>query len=226
MEPDKYCMSCGTKYPWYEEECPDCHQPLRPLPDDQAPAPNAELVAILRTSERALLPLFRLSLEQRGIDVTIEDSGFSEQLFGRRSSATVGETRQPFSILVRSEDATRARQVLEDLQQPGTSTPAAPAASVTPTGPMAPTEADAIDLEDAKTGTHIGSLTEAQFEDLSTHLERESSDDDDYYIDGSTLDLLADKPVDASVVQMLRQALGSRSGMDVRWTRRADAPTS
>jgi hypothetical protein len=91
---------------------------------------------------------------------------------------------------------------------------------------MAPTEADAIDLEDAKTGTHIGSLTEAQFEDLSTHLERESSDDDDYYIDGSTLDLLADKPVDASVVQMLRQALGSRSGMDVRWTRRADAPTS
>ena len=230
MEPDKYCTSCGTKYPWYEEECPDCHLRLSPLPADQAPDPDAKLVSVLQTTERGLLPVARMTLEQQGIEFTVEDRGFSEQLFGRRSSATVGETLEPFSILVRTEDAPRARQALDDLRQPSDPSPAGQAVPASPAGP-APSGAQAhgrpaIDLHDAKTDVYIGSLTADQFEELSTHLERESSTDDDYYIDGATLDLLSGAPVDPGVVQMLRTALGSRAGMDVRWTRRADAEPS
>jgi hypothetical protein len=222
MNQDKYCTTGGNKYPGYEEVCPTCQVPLSPLPADQTPSPNAELVAVLRTTERGLLPLARVTLEQQGIDFTVDDRGLSEQLLGRRSSATVGETTQPFSILVRSEDAARARQALDDLQMPATVMPAAPPLSRQVEVPRASTGPDAIDLHDAQTGVYVSSHTEAQFEDLSAHLEQESTDDDDYYVDGPTLDLLTEASVDPVVVDALRAALGPRASMDVRWTRRAE----
>ena len=77
-----------------------------------------------------------------------------------------------------------------------------------------------IDLYNAATNTLLGSITEA---DLKVHvdaLEEESIDDQDYYIDAATIDLIADGRASDHLVHLLRAALGSADGVDIRWTRR------
>jgi processive 1,2-diacylglycerol beta-glucosyltransferase len=211
---------------------------LSPIPEGERPDPTTELVPVLDTTERALLPIVKVTLEQERIDYMVEDRGFSEQIFGRRSTATIGETSEPFVVLVRAEDADRARRLLEGLES------GAPAQEVAPTEDRfiqggahadrqtayaAPPEGSAageahigVHLRDARTGDSIGSLTEAQFERLAALLERESTDDDDYYVDNATLELLAREGVDEQVIAMLREALGRREGMDVQWRRRGE----
>lgn len=48
-------------------------------------------------------------------------------------------------------------------------------------------------------------------------LEEETDEDRDYYINRDTIDLLESSGADAEVVTLLRQALGGREEMDVRW---------
>jgi hypothetical protein len=44
--------------------------------------------------------------------------------------------------------------------------------------------------------------------------------DQDYYIDAATIDVIADGKATDHLVHLLRAALGSADGIDVRWTRR------
>jgi processive 1,2-diacylglycerol beta-glucosyltransferase len=76
-----------------------------------------------------------------------------------------------------------------------------------------------IKLFDAGSDHEIGTLTEAQFTFLQDHLEEESEDDQDYYINGATIDVFEAEGADRGLVDMLRRALGEREEMDVRWTR-------
>ena len=112
-----------------------------------------------------------------------------------------------------------ARSALRDFTESATAPLAAPpvAARSGAAGIAAPIANPVIDLVDESTGTRLGGITEAQLRSLQDALEEESEDDRDYYIDGPTLALLEDAGVEAAVVAMLRQALGSRDGMDVRW---------
>ncbi len=48
-------------------------------------------------------------------------------------------------------------------------------------------------------------------------LEEESSTDRDYYIDLDTLDYLAERGAEASLLSALRKALGGREEMEFRW---------
>ena len=76
-----------------------------------------------------------------------------------------------------------------------------------------------VQLFDKQSGAEVGTLTDDQFQFLVDHLEEESTDDDDYYLNRSTVDLLESAGGDAQLVQVLRRALGDRDDMDLRWTR-------
>jgi len=76
-----------------------------------------------------------------------------------------------------------------------------------------------IELRDAESNQVIGSLTDAQLAFLIDQLEEESAEDQDYYLNRETLDLLAEAGGDDALLAMLRQAMGEREEMEIRWTR-------
>lgn len=76
-----------------------------------------------------------------------------------------------------------------------------------------------IDLYNSDTNQPIGSISDADLQVLMDALEEESSDDRDYYINADTIDILAEK-ASAELVELLRSALGSSEGVEVRWERR------
>jgi hypothetical protein len=77
-----------------------------------------------------------------------------------------------------------------------------------------------IDLYNDATDQLIGSITEADLKVLTDALEEESSEDQDYYIDRATLDVIGDGRATDHLLNILRDALGSSDGMDIRWERR------
>ncbi len=77
-----------------------------------------------------------------------------------------------------------------------------------------------IDLYNAETDEKLGSITEADLQVLVDGLEEESADDQDYFIDAATIDLLADGRATEHLVGLLRKAVGSGDGVEIRWTRR------
>jgi hypothetical protein len=194
---------------------------------EHAPSPHTTLIDVLQTTERALVTLAAGALEQEGIDHAIEHRGLSDQILGQRSTATVGETDEPFAIVVREEDAPRARELMDAFSLSGD----APETDELSASPPSSPPADAgmassvrsgggeVDLFDVATGTHVGSLTCDQFEAVSNRLERESASDDNYYLTPATLDLLADTGAEVEAVAVLQRALGGRPGMDIRWVK-------
>lgn len=76
----------------------------------------------------------------------------------------------------------------------------------------------AIELRDKETGVTLGSISEQHLRFLTDQLEEESADDTDYYIDGATLVMFADRGVDAQLLALLQQALGDRGGMEIEWS--------
>jgi hypothetical protein len=77
-----------------------------------------------------------------------------------------------------------------------------------------------IDLYDNATNVLIGSMTEADLQVLRDALEEESEDDRDYYIDQATLGVLGDGRATEHLMDLLRKALGTAEGVDIRWERR------
>jgi hypothetical protein len=202
-------------------ECPACHVALADATPDEEPDPQADLVAVLQTTETGLLPLARMALEQVGIEYVIQNRGLADQIMGRRSSMTVGETDAPLVVLVREEDEARAIAVLSDLE--GAPTLAAASNPSSPPAPRARSAAAAaagdIEITDADTGLPLGTLTEAQLDSLAAHLELESSDDDDFYIDEATIAMLEEKGADTEAMAFLRRALAGRPDVTIRWRR-------
>jgi len=77
-----------------------------------------------------------------------------------------------------------------------------------------------IDLFNAETDEKIGTITEADLKVLVDGLEEESSEDQDYFIDAATIDMLADGSATEHLVGLLRKAVGSGEGLEIRWQRR------
>ncbi len=77
-----------------------------------------------------------------------------------------------------------------------------------------------IDLYNKATEKKIGSITEADLKVLVDGLEEESGEDKDYYIDTATIDLLADGRATEHLVRLLREAVGSEPGVELRWEAR------
>jgi hypothetical protein len=77
-----------------------------------------------------------------------------------------------------------------------------------------------IDVYNNDTNQLIGSITEADLKVLADHLEEESSEDRDYYIDQATIDVIGDGQATEHLLGVLRKALGSSEGVEIRWERR------
>jgi hypothetical protein len=77
-----------------------------------------------------------------------------------------------------------------------------------------------IDLYNDQTNQLIGSITEADLKVLTDALEEESGEDQDYYIDQATIDLIGDGRATEHLLKVLRDALGSSEGLEIRWNRR------
>jgi len=77
-----------------------------------------------------------------------------------------------------------------------------------------------IDLYNVATNQLIGSITDADLQVLVDALEEESLQDQDYYIDQATIDVVADGNATEHLVALLRKALGAGEGVDIRWQRR------
>lgn len=72
-------------------------------------------------------------------------------------------------------------------------------------------------LYDKESGRLVGTLSQADLDFLMVEFEEESSDDQDYYIDLDTLELLAEAGADGSLLTTLRDALAGRESCEVRW---------
>jgi hypothetical protein len=77
-----------------------------------------------------------------------------------------------------------------------------------------------IDLYNAATNQLLGSITETDLKVLVDALEEEGVNDQDYYIDTATIDVIADGKATEHLVGLLRAAVGSSDGVDIRWQRR------
>jgi hypothetical protein len=77
-----------------------------------------------------------------------------------------------------------------------------------------------IDVYNNETNELIGSITDGDLQVLVDALEEESATDQDYYITSDTIDLLGDGRASEHLLGLLRRALGSRDGVEVRWQRR------
>jgi len=76
-----------------------------------------------------------------------------------------------------------------------------------------------IQLHEKETGVFLGTITDAQLQFLIDQLEEESTDDTDYYIDQTTLDLFEEVGAEVDLLALLRQALGTREGIEIVWSR-------
>ena len=141
---------------------------------------DGRLISVFQTSDPGVIPLATMALEAEGIEYSVRSAGKADTL---QWTISQPPTNRPvvMEILVTSDVASRARDLVVDLERasPGIS-PADPAAIPESADP--PT----VRLEDAATGLPLGAITEAQLQELSSHLEEESPRQ--YFLDGPTID--------------------------------------
>lgn len=76
-----------------------------------------------------------------------------------------------------------------------------------------------IRLRIKETGVELGSITEEDLQFLIDNLEEEWEEDQDYYLNRQTLEMLKSRGVSASLAQMLEGAMGDRDDVEVEWSR-------
>lgn len=178
---------------------------------------DSDLVPVFDSDDPGLLPLAELTLRNAEIEFVVQPrppivppalmTGLTE--FNTQPESAI--------ILVRAEDADRARELLADL---GTVEQLADAHKLEPT----PAEWQAegpppIMLSDIDAGTDIGRITDAQFHQIEAALEEDDETPGAYYITLPTIDMLQEAALDPAVVTMLRNAIGDRESFLLRWQR-------
>jgi hypothetical protein len=215
---DRYCPACGARFPWYEDTCDDCGAALIAHRPGGDPVPDAALVPVFASTEAGALDLARLTLEQEGIEcVAREHTAPIRRQADDRLGRWIGAREGAVALFVLANDADRAREMLADLQNEAGPVPTG-VTRVPARGVSGPTDTATILLSDAERGTFIGRISEAQLNTLVGHLEQESGQDRSYYIDGATIDMLADAGADETLVTLLKGALAGREGVEVRWS--------
>ncbi len=76
-----------------------------------------------------------------------------------------------------------------------------------------------ITLYLSETGAVLGTLTEDQLQELSDQLEEEWANDEDYYINQDTVDMLQEAGVSSEVIAILSRALAETGEADIYWAR-------
>lgn len=76
-----------------------------------------------------------------------------------------------------------------------------------------------IRMFDNDTGAELGEITPDQLQFLIDQLEEESLEDQDYYLNRATIEMLEREGGDSALIEMLRGALGDQDGVEIRWSR-------
>jgi hypothetical protein len=67
------------------------------------------------------------------------------------------------------------------------------------------------------TGAALGEVSESDVQCLIDVLEEEDTKDVDYFIDLDTVDILENNGASEALAELLRTAIGSSAGVDIRW---------
>jgi hypothetical protein len=175
--------------------------------------PDARLVSVFKTSDPGVLPLATMALDGEGLEYIVRNSGKVDSMEWAMSQQP---TNRPIvvEIFVTSDVATRARDLLVDLEQP---VPASPMTESELTASAMAAAPPSVTIEDAVSGARIGDLNESQLQELTSRLEEDGPQR--YFITGATVDMLQEAHVDAGLVGLLRQAVGADgSGRVIRWS--------
>ena len=76
-----------------------------------------------------------------------------------------------------------------------------------------------VQIFDKQSGTDLGSISDEQFQFLADRLEEESEQDEDYYLNRTTVDFLEGEGAAPELIALLRRALGDREEAEIRWSR-------
>ena len=76
-----------------------------------------------------------------------------------------------------------------------------------------------IRLRDKETGAELGSITEEELQFLIDNLEEEWEEDQDYYLNRQTLEMLKGRGASPTLARMLEGAMGDRDDVEVEWSR-------
>ena len=76
-----------------------------------------------------------------------------------------------------------------------------------------------IEIRDKETDKPLGTISETQLQFLIDNLEEEYAEDMDYYINQITLDMFEERGIDAGLLKLLRDALGTREDMEIVWSK-------
>jgi hypothetical protein len=63
----------------------------------------------------------------------------------------------------------------------------------------------------------IGEITDKQLKFLNDQLEEDRENDNDYFIDRDTLELLSDNGADPELLALIEKAMGDDDEIDVAW---------
>ena len=106
-----FCPKCEEEFGWDVMVCPRCDVETVDRLPGPAPEPNVELVSVLATGDGGLIAIAKSLLEAEGIDYFVRGDG-PPGPFGTALNFAMG----PTEFCVRTEDAARARGLLEELQ--------------------------------------------------------------------------------------------------------------
>jgi hypothetical protein len=212
-----HCPNCGRPIDSPDTACPSCGAALV---EAGAPDPDVTLEPVFETVDAAIVPLATMALDQNGIEYSVRAAGTLDALRLPPPGLDLALSDARHELVVRKEDAARARELLADLgtfaaADPGTVPSWAPSAgSVERSSPPIAQPAVVVDVE---TGASIGSITAPQAQFLIDALEEPSPDEPRYYIDAATIEMLEGSGADQDLVALLRQALAGREGMEIRF---------
>ena len=76
-----------------------------------------------------------------------------------------------------------------------------------------------ITLYDNDTGDELGRISDTQLQFLIDQLEEETLTDQDYYLNATTVEFLVTNGADADLMELLRNAIAGKDGVEIRWQR-------
>jgi processive 1,2-diacylglycerol beta-glucosyltransferase len=74
-----------------------------------------------------------------------------------------------------------------------------------------------VQLRDKETGALLGSISDEELQFLVDNLEEEWDGDTDYYLNGTTIEMLNDAGADEGLIELLTKALGDKEGVEIEW---------
>jgi hypothetical protein len=69
------------------------------------------------------------------------------------------------------------------------------------------------------TGASLGTIEDADLQLLIDQLEEEHEKDTDYYVCPATVEILEKNGASASLIHILKEAIGSSEGVEITWKR-------